>query len=285
MRELLNFFVRHSKWFVFVAYLVASLFLLIRTNPFAGNIYLSSANTVTSTVYSASDGVTGYLNLKSANADLNKRNAELMKEIEVLRVQNTLLEERLLADSISIPEALSPFDFIVATVIKNSIVNPHNYITINKGSKDGITPEMGVVDANGVVGIVNVVGKNSSRIISLLNPDFRLSCKIKDNESFGSLVWKGNDPQYAMLEELPRHTVYNIGDTIVTSGFSSVFPAEIPVGVIADKGKATDAENMFTLKIKLLSDFSKLKNVQVVSGYTKEDNLLESRNKELESKK
>ena len=271
MRELLNFFIRNSKWFVFAAYFAASLFLLIRSNPFADNIYLTSANAVASSVYNFSDGVTGYLNLKSENADLNRRNADLLREIEVLKAQNVALGELLMTDSIAMPDILSPYDFVVATVIKNSVMHPNNYITINKGSDDGVMPEMGVIDANGVVGVVGQAGHKYSRLISLLNPNFRLSCKIKDNDSFGSLVWNGKDPRYATLEELPRHTEYNVGDTVVTSGYSSVFPAGIPVGIVEGSAGTTDADNMFALHIRLLTDFSKLKNVQIIVNYVAED--------------
>jgi rod shape-determining protein MreC len=129
---------------------------------------------------------------------------------------------------------------------------------------------MGVIDQNGVVGIVNVVTEHHARVISLLNPNFRLSCKIKGNESFGSLVWDGNDPRYVVLEELPRHTKYQKGDTVITSGYSAVFPEGIPVGVVVSNNKGRN-ENFFALKVRLLSDFSTLNNVQVVLNNASEE--------------
>lgn len=269
MREFFNFFIRNSKWFVFAAYLVASALLLIRTNPVHQSVYLTSANAVSTLCYDWFGGAWGYVNLRETNEDLNRRNAELLSEVEFLNRKVTVLEETLLADSIELPEPLRQYDFVVAHVIKNSVMKPHNYITINKGSEDGIQPEMGVIDQNGVVGVVNVVSPHGARIISLLNPYFRLSCKIKDNENFGSLVWDGADPRYALLEELPRHTVYNVGDTVVTSGYSSVFPPGIPVGVIEANSEPT--ANPDALRIRLLSDFSKLSNVQVVINYLAEE--------------
>ena len=110
----------------------------------------------------------------------------------------------------------------------------NNYITINKGSEDGIEPEMGIVDQNGIVGIVNVVGKHSSRAISMLNGNFKLSCKIKNTDFFGSLVWNGNDPTIAYLVELPHHAVYAKGDTILLST-NQVFEelgAKLPQGLL-----------------------------------------------------
>lgn len=266
MREILNFFIRNAKWFVFAIYAVASVLLLVNSNPSHHNLYLTSANTVSSNVYGWFDNVNGYLNLRSNNDDLNRRNAELQSEVASLKAQLLTLQEKLALDSLDVPGPLKPYDFIVAHVLKNSVMDTYNYITINRGADAGIKPEMGVIDQNGVVGVVNVVGPNSSRIISLLNPHFRLSCKIQGNESFGSLVWDTEDPRYAVLEELPRHTVFHNGDTVVTSGYSAVFPPGIPVGIVESDINSV-SENLFSLKVKLLTDFSTLDNVQVVVNY------------------
>ncbi len=122
---------------------------------------------------------------------------------------------------------------------------------------------MGVVDQNGVVGIVNVVGDHSARVISLLNPKMRLSCKVKGREYFGSLVWDGKSPHEALLEEMPRHERFKKGDTIVTSGYSAVFPPDIPVGTIISHEKEHD-DNFYALRIKLFTDFTTLSTVRVI---------------------
>ncbi len=263
MNELFNFFIRNSKWFVFALYVVLSCTLLFNGDPYHQHVYMTSANRVASAVYGFSNNVTSYFNLRQINDDLNRRNAVLESEVLNMREQLADLRNKNFADTLVTDSTVSRFEFIVAHVINNSVSRPFNYLTINKGSDDGIRPELGVIDQNGVVGIVSVVGKHNSRVISLLNPNFRLSCKIKRSENFGSLVWDGNDPHVAMLEELPRHTVYQVGDTIVTSGFSAVFPPGLPVGKIMADNKNRN-ENFFTLKIKLFTDFTTLSNVQVV---------------------
>lgn len=282
MRELLNFFIRNSKWFVFIILVVLSTILLVRSNPLHQSLYTSSANAVSSTVYEWTSSVTSYFNLRDQNEALNSRNAQLQKEILDLNARVEYLEEQLMADTLTLIDVLQHYDFIVAHVIKNSVMQPHNYITINKGRADGLRPEMGVIDQNGVVGVVNVVGEHSSRVISLLNPYFRLSCKIKGNDSFGSLVWDGVDPRYCVLEDLPRHTVFNVGDTVITNGYSAVFPPGLPVGVVesADNSKG---ENFFALKVKLLTDFSALDNVQVVVNFMADElKAIEEEEKKLE---
>lgn len=244
--------------------------LLFNGNPYQHHVYLTSANSMASSVYETASGVSSYFNLRDINEDLNRRNADLELEVIGLRERLKSLEEQLQADTMSTFPVLRHYEFIVAHVINNSIARPYNYITINKGEEDGIKPEMGVIDQNGVVGIVNVTGKHSSRIISLLNPNFRLSCKIMGSDNFGSLVWDGEDPSVALLEELPRHTIYSEGDTVITSGYSAVFPEGIPVGVILDDNKNHN-ENFFTLRIRLLSDFTTLSNVQVVVNSLKDE--------------
>ena len=263
MRELFDFFIRNSKWFVYAFFVVASCMLLFQGNPYQHHVMLTSANAVTATVYEAGNNVTSYFNLRETNEDLNRRNAFLEKEVINLREKLQRYAESEFADTLVTDDSVDHFDFIVAHVINNSISRPYNYITLDKGSKDGVKPELGVIDQNGVVGIVSAVGPRSARVISLLNPNLRLSCKIKNSEHFGSLVWGGNDPTTALLEELPRHTVYSPGDTIVTSGYSAVFPPGLPVGVVLDDG-LNHNENFFTLKIRLFADFTTLSNVQIV---------------------
>lgn len=270
MRAFINFFVRHSAGFMFVLLTIVSSIMLFGGNAFQRAVYASSAGDVLSSVYSISNGVTGYFNLRSTNDDLNQRLADLELENANLRESLRQAHEQIYADTVTVDPALAPYRFIVARVINNSLVHPQNYITLNKGSLDGISPEMGVVDQNGVVGIVDVVSPHACRVISLLNSDFRLSCKVKGSDAFGSLVWDGASPRYATLEELPRHVPFAPGDTIITSGYSVVFPEGIPVGTIVEQRRDVD-DNFYSLKILLSTDFATLSTVQVIENFLKEE--------------
>lgn len=265
MRNLLNFFIRYGAWFLFVFYAAISCFLLFQRNPFQHHVYLTSANAVVSGVYDVAANVTGYINLRDINADLQRRTADLESEVIALREHNRALRQQLLQDSLRTTDSLGRFRFILATVVNNSVVNPYNYITVNKGRLDSIQPEMGVMDQNGVVGVVNTVSDHHARIISLLNPNFRLSCKLRGNDAFGSLVWDGKSPYEAILEELPKQVRFHKGDTIITSGYSAVFPEGIPVGTIIGSTRGED-DNFNTLRIKLLTDFSTMSTVKVISN-------------------
>lgn len=264
MRNLLKFFIKYFSWLVFIFYVSLSCGLLFNNNPYQQYVFMTSANGLCSSVLGAFSNVTSYFHLHSINEDLHNRNALL--EMEVINLRNDITNLKLMiSDSTSIPPALHNYDFTLAHVIGNSISQSKNYITINKGRSDGIVPEMGVIDQNGVVGIVDVVGEHSARIISLLNSDFRLSCKVKGHDYFGSLVWDGKDSRYAILEEMPRHISFNKGDTIVTSGYSSVFPEGIIVGAISEQMK-DKGDNFFSLRIKLSTDFSQLSTVRLIKN-------------------
>ena len=162
-------------------------------------------------IYSLTGNVTSYFGLKQINQDLIERNGELEKEIQILK---ELLRDQYA--EIQLNDSLTKYDFVVAQVINNSVSQLENYITLNKGSKDGIAPQMGVVDQNGIIGIVSNVSEHYSVVISILNPKLRLSAKVKGSDYFGSLVWNGKNARIALLEELPRHIEFQTGDTIVT---------------------------------------------------------------------
>lgn len=261
---------RHGAWFTFLLLAGISCVMLFRGNPYQQAVYMTSAGAVSSSVYNAANSVTGYFHLRSINDDLQERLSAL--EIENLSLRRRLqrADEMAYADTVTPDSALTPYRFITARVINNSIAHSNNFLTINRGSDDGVRPEMGVVDQNGIVGIVNVTGRHTARVISLLNSDLRLSCKVKGSDAFGSLVWDGRSPRLAVLEELPRHVEFAIGDTIITSGYSVVFPEGIPVGVVVEQSRDVD-DNFYSLKVELLTDFATLSTVRVIENFLKEE--------------
>lgn len=270
MRDLLNFFLKYSSWLLFLLYAVISCVMLFTTNPYQHHVYLTSAGRLASSVYSAGASVSSYFSLRDINDDLQRRNAELEMQVLDLQQRNLALRDRLYSDTMTVDTVLRRYSFIVARAINSSTTRPFNYITIQKGELDGVKPEMGVVDRNGVVGIVNITGKHTARIISLLNPHLRLSCKVKGSQHVGSLTWDGRDAAHALLEELPRHAKFHKGDTIVTSGFSTSFPEGVPVGVVESGVRGAD-DNFYSLRIRLSTDFSTLSYVRVIRDALTED--------------
>lgn len=268
MNNLINFLVKHITWFIFLFYVVLGCVMLFQNNPYQQSVWLSSANSMTATVLEGFESVTSYFNLKTINEQLQQRNAQLEGQVVALKKQ--VDNYRLITGDTdhTIVGTGQQFDYVLANVISNSTAQPYNYITIDRGSADGVTPEMGVVDHNGVVGIVNVVGRHSARILSLLNPYMQLSCSVKSNGYFGTMTWDGKDPQFATLQDLPKQGHYNKGDTIVTSGYSAVFPAGIMVGIVEGSQKSMSASGV-ALRVRLAVNFSQLSTVRAINNRMK----------------
>lgn len=243
--------------------------LLTIGNRYHQYIYLTSANQFTGTIYGAGSAVTGYFHLKGINESLQQSNAALQNE--VLNLKNRIAQyEVLLSDSLPPLQSKNRYDYVAASVINNNTHHPKNYFTIDKGKLDGIEAGMGVVDQSGIVGIVNATGNHMSRVTSLLNETQNFSVKIKNTQYVGSLNWRGRNAAIAYLVEIPRHAKYHIGDTIVTSGYSTTFPEGIAIGTILNRVKTND-DSFFTFKVKLNSDFKSLSTVRVIKDIYKEE--------------
>ena len=268
MRNLIDFLIKYGSVLLFVLLFVISAALLASNGRFHSSVWFTSANAVSSQVYGVSNGISSYFNLRSINASLQESNANLENEVLNLRAEVAAYKS-MLGDTL-LPYDAQRFEYVLATVLNNSVRHPRNYFTINRGANDGVKKGMGVVDQNGIVGIVNVAGPNSSRVISLLNTTQHFSVRLKGTDVVGSLVWKVNDPKIAYMEEVPRHTTYALGDSVVTSGYSTTFPADMPVGVVVGRIK-TENDNFYVLKIRLFSDFKTLSTVRILKDSYKDE--------------
>ena len=272
MRNLLNFFLKYNYWFLFILLEVISFALLFRFNNYQGSAFFTSSNQLAGMVYEAANNVTGYFHLKSINDDLVQKNVEL--ELQMERLRSALME--LTADSTGLEkmksDALKGYDIYRADVINNSLTHVDNYITIDKGENDGIRPEMGVINGNGVVGIVYQTSANYSVVIPILNSKSSISCKIKRSDYFGFLRWDGGSSEYATVKDMPRHSLFSLGDTIVTSGHSAVFPGGIPIGTVEDMSDSHDGLS-YLLKVKLFTDFGRLNDVRVIAQKGQEEQI------------
>lgn len=271
MNNLINFFIKNSSWFIFAFYVILSLGLLFQSNPFQQSVYLTSANGTVATISKGINGASNYFHLKEINEDLNLQNAAQKQEILALKEQLTKLELQYGEKPGSEVSGKGNYSFISAHVISNSVVNPSNYITIDKGSADGIEPYMGVMDMNGVVGIVDAVNTHSARIMSMLHPDTKITCTLKGNGNFGLLVWDGKTTDHAILKDLPKVDEYHVGDTVVTSSSSLSFPEGFMVGVVERISPTTKDDSFMTLIVKLSCKITKLGNVHVIKNNMKEE--------------
>ncbi|MFA6334171.1 MAG: rod shape-determining protein MreC [Bacteroidales bacterium] len=208
-----------------------------------------------------------YVSLKSVNEQLADENNRLLNQLAKYQTQlDTLTADSLVCKPLG---DSSDFSYIPAKIISNSTNKKQNYIIIDKGRKDGVGKDMGVISPKGVVGVVSAVSDNYSYIISLLNINQSVSAKISRSGAFGPLIWNGRSADYALLTEIPQHIKIQIGDSVLTSGFSSLFPADIPLGSIRKSKiiKGTHHE----IQVKLFQDFRTLHYVNVVVNSHKDE--------------
>lgn len=262
---------------LFIFLLFMSIMLIVNNNRFQRSKYLAAAQEVTGQFYAVTGSFYAYTNLKSTNEDMMHRIAELEYQIYDYRQALNLADDTVRSGGINIDSSDDQiYQWLPAKIINSSISKLDNYLTLDKGAQDSIQPDMGVVSSRGIVGVVMSTSSHFSRVIPVLNEKFQLNCMVKNSNAFGPLVWNGGDPRYTYLTELPRHVTFEVGDTIVTSGYSAVFPPGLLVGTISDFERQTD-DNYNTLKVKLFTDFSTLSDVMIVKNkYQQEQKKLES---------
>jgi rod shape-determining protein MreC len=270
MRNLLNFLFNNGYWFLFLLLEVISFTLLFRFNNYQGSVGFTTANQIVAQAHSFSAEIASFFNLHTINAQLTQHNVQLQTENVALRkaLETATSNGSLEKQSPSLPH--TSFSTIPARVIQNSLNLPDNYITLDKGSADGVTTEMGVVNGNGIIGIVYLTSEHYSLAISLLNSKSSISCKFKHNDYFGYLKWKGGDSRHAYLEDLPRHALFQKGDTIVTSGYSAVFPKGLMVGTVDSIADSKDGLS-YLLRINLSTDFANLDDALIIVNNHQEE--------------
>ena len=264
MRNLLDFLARHNHWFVFVLLEVISAVLLFKYNSYQGSVWFSSANAVSGRVYEASAAVGQYFSLVTVNRQLTQRNVYL--EREVARMAQEHAEAT--ADSSYLQRLqnnqTNRYRSVPARVVSSSLDRLNNFITSDKGEADGVKKDMGVVCGTGIVGIVYLTSAHYSVVIPVLNSKSNISCSIRGRGYFGYLHWMGGVPDEAYLDDVPRHARFRIGDVIVTSGYSSVFPPGMLVGKVMRVYNSANGLS-FRLRIKLTTDFGNLRDVCVIT--------------------
>jgi len=267
MERLFYFFYQYRAFFTFLALELFAAWLIVENNQYQSTKFFNSSNKLAANIIGTTQGIKEYFSLRRINAELAEENALLRTKLEQRNQSLYTLEMREIQD----PEIINRFDFISAKVINNSVERFKNYITIDKGALDGITPGMAVISAAGAVGKVKSVSDHYAVLISLLNTDEFTSSMIKRTNHFGSINWDGKDPLYSQLNFIPRHANPSVGDTVVTSGFNAVFPKGILVGVIDEVSLGPEAQ-FYDLKVRLAQDFNKLAFVEIVRS-----NLLEEK--------
>lgn len=265
MRNLLDFLKKNHHWFLFILLEVISGVLLFQYNSYQGSVWLSSANAVVGKIYDWESRAIAFFSLTRVNEELSHRNFYLERQVDQLRrlyadaTRDTTVMER------NELQFLSQYQLIPAKVVDNSLNKMENLMTIDKGRVDGVEVDMGVACGSGVVGVVYMVADHYSVVIPVLNASSsRISCAIRDRGYFGYLHWYGGDPTIAYVEDIPRHAKFRLGEWVITSGFSSIFPSGVMVGKIEQAYNSSDGLS-YKLKVQLSTDFSCVRDVVVIS--------------------
>lgn len=254
---------------IFVLLEFLAFYVLVKKNDFQRSRYFNTSVALMAKSYSVTSSVDDYFGLKPINDLLATENVNLLNKIDSL--QSHL--DRLTNDSIVLPVQRGFMTYIGAKVIYNSVYHIQNYIIIDKGSDDGVQPDMGVMSANGVVGVVQRTSKHYAVVLPIINPDMKISAKIKSNNQLGSIGWDGESPTYAIMDEIPRHVKPVSGDSIVTSGYSAIFPEGLFIGNI-NKAESDPNDPFCRIKIDLAVDFQSL-NYVVVTAYDNKEELFD----------
>ncbi|MDB5130371.1 MAG: mreC [Mucilaginibacter sp.] len=275
MRNLLIFITKYNAFFLFVIFEVLSLVIYIKYNSFQKATFINSSNKITGDLYTRVSGFYDYLKLREVNDNLARQNAELRNQLKSSFYVDTLKKHKV-TDTIYKQQ----YEYIVAKVINNSVNRSNNYITIDRGSKEGITKGIGVICDQGIVGKVIYVSDHYAIIQSLLHKDSQFSAMLAKNKEIGYIEWNDRlDPHIAVLKDVSNNAQPKLGELVVTSGYS-LFPAGIPIGRISSLQTKTGGF-LLNMEVKLSVDFGDLQYVYVVNNkFAHEQAALEAQKKE-----
>lgn len=269
MQTLFLLIYRYRAFLIFVLLEAITTWLITSSNSYQGALFFNSANAFTGSVNQISADVSGYFSLTDVNADLAAENAFLRRELArtSLQYQRNRVSDSIVLDS-------NQYVFVPAEVINKSTNRLLNFVTINKGSSDGIKPDMGLMGQTGIVGKIKDVSEHYATAYSLIHTNLLTSVYHKASGTFASVQWDGTNPLRTKLLFLPRHVEINIGDSILTSGFNAVFPPDLMVGTVSAVNLAENAA-FYDADVELATDFGSLKHVYFIknNGRIEKDSL------------
>ncbi|QCE40529.1 rod shape-determining protein MreC [Psychroserpens sp. NJDZ02] len=260
MQQIVNFILKNKAFLFFLLLLCVSVGLTIQSHSYHKSKFINSANSITGSVYNASNSVSSYFGLKAENEKLHEENTRLrsllynQKEVSEVFIDSTSFDTK--------------YKFTTAKIIKNSYSLQNNYLTINKGQRDSIKEDLGVISSKGIIGIIDNSNSRFATVISILNTTNKISAQLKKTNQFGTLSWNGESPHFVQLTDIQKNAKLVKGDTIVTSGRSSIFPKGILVGTI-ETFKLDVTQNFFEIEVQLFNDMTNLEHVSVIENKDK----------------
>jgi len=279
MRNIIAFIRQFFNFFLFLVLLGASLAILINYNQTYQAVFSNIASETTGKVGAQYNKIEYYFKLKKANDALVAENAELRgllkQSFDSPDTSAVIKIDSLLKDTLGL---VRKFRFLPAKVVNNDVSDQNNYITLYRGSKQGVRTDMGVISPEGIAGKVISVSDNYCLVMSVLNRNSKVSAMTKKGFYTGLADWDGKDPRYITLHNIPKSAKVSVGDSVLTSNFSGSFPSGIMVGTVATV-QGDPASGFYELKIKTATDFYSIQYAYLV------DNMMMVEQKQLEAKK
>ena len=265
MRPLIQFLLKYYNFFLFILLEFFAFLIIYQNSYYQQSSILSASNAISGGIYGFYSGITDYIGLKSVNKTLADENAQLLS-----LQKRSFIKTNNKAFIVNDTQYQQQYTYLSAKVISNTANRVNNYLTLNKGLKQGIKKNMGVISSQGIVGIVKDVSENFCSVTSLLHSKTKISAKIKKNDNIGTIIWKGDDYRVVTLKDVPAHVKISVGDTIISSGYSMMFPEGILIGSIysyeINKGK-----DFYEIRVKLFNDFNNISYVYVINNLMKDE--------------
>jgi rod shape-determining protein MreC len=265
MRNLISFLWKNYFFFLFLILEALALFILVNTNYHQKRVVLNTTSDISGNILQVYDHVITYFKLREANEILALENAYFRNQHpEILQESDS---NRLIQPDTSVRQQ---YIYHPAKVISSSINRRNNYLKLNRGRSHGVEPDMAVVAPNGVVGQVVEVSENFSSVMSVLNSQTRISAKLKLSNQVGSLFWDGQDYKKGKLIDIPSHVNFAIGDTVITSGYSHIYPEGILIGIV-EGFNIEPGDNFFEIDVRFSVDYNNIHYVYTIENIYREE--------------
>ncbi len=267
MRNLLRFLWKYSNFVLFILMEVCCFYLIFQNNSFQRSSWINSSNAFAGNVFTTVNSIKEYFALKETNELLAAENARLRTQ-SLGSYAKYITTKTIVGDTV----LKQQYSYIPADVVNNSVNRRNNYLTLNRGYKQGITRDMAVITSNGIVGYIKDVSANYCTVLSILNKDAKISAKVKRYDELGSLIWEGGDYRYGLLQDIGTHVKIAKGDSIVTSNFSDIFPSNIMIGTVESYAPREGGE-FYNIKVKYSANLKNVTHVYIINNILRQEKI------------
>lgn len=267
MRQIIYFIKKFRYFLLFIVLETLAFIVIVQDRSYQQSKFVNSANFITGGVYNKVNSVGAFFHLKKDNQLLSEENVRLKNLLEAR-------ENKFVLDSFSVKDTsqyFQKYDYSTAKIINNNFTKRNNFLTINKGAKHGLAPDLGVINSKGIIGVIKNVSSNYANVLSILNTNSKINVRLKNSNYFGTLIWDGKDYNITQIIDIPRQALVKAGDTIITGGKSAIFPEGIIVGVVKDFKYEQNKYQI--INVVLFNDMSAIGEVQIVKNLHKEEQI------------